>query len=74
MDEGVNIWQNAASAISRAAVPLAGSNAKLVLGTSAYVLLGALVLSPLLWVSVPPLVDYPNHLARMWILVHGSVN
>src|SRR5438552_3217843 len=27
-------------------------------------------LSPLLWVRTPPLVDYPNHLARMWILVH----
>jgi len=30
-----------------------------------------LTISPLLWASVPPLVDYPNHLARMWILVHG---
>lgn len=28
----------------------------------------AVALSPLLWASVPPLVDYPNHLARMWIL------
>ncbi len=35
-----------------------------------YVALGAATLSPLLWASVPPLVDYPNHLARMWILVH----
>jgi hypothetical protein len=34
----------------------------------------ALTLSPLLWASVPPLVDYPNHLARMWILVNaGSI-
>jgi hypothetical protein len=48
---------------------------KLILGASAaYVVLGGLVLSPLLWVSVPPLVDYPNHLARMWVLVHGSEN
>jgi hypothetical protein len=30
------------------------------------------VLSPLLWVTVPPLVDYPNNLARMWILVHST--
>jgi hypothetical protein len=35
-----------------------------------YLVLGAATLSPLLWASVPPLVDYPNHLARMWILVH----
>ncbi|TMJ62181.1 MAG: hypothetical protein E6G81_02750, partial [Alphaproteobacteria bacterium] len=32
----------------------------------------AFALSPLLWVRVPPLVDYPNHLARIWILVHGT--
>jgi len=37
----------------------------------AYLILGALTLSPLLWVTTPALVDYPNHLARMWILVHG---
>src|SRR5262249_56623512 len=29
-------------------------------------------LSPLLWVSVPPLIDYPNHLARMWVLVEDG--
>ena len=28
--------------------------------------------SPLLWARIPPLVDYPNHLARMWILVHSA--
>ena len=28
---------------------------------------------PLLLVQVPPIVDYPNHLARMWILVNHSV-
>src|SRR5487761_1576204 len=33
-------------------------------------LLAAAMLSPLAWTSVPALVDYPNHLARMWILVH----
>ena len=37
-----------------------------------YAVLGAATLSPLLWASVPPLVDYPNHLARMWILVHRT--
>jgi hypothetical protein len=37
-----------------------------------YVVLGAATLSPLLWAAVPPLVDYPNHLARMWILVHRT--
>jgi hypothetical protein len=39
---------------------------------TAHILIGALVLSPLLWARVPPLVDYPNHLARMWILVHDG--
>jgi hypothetical protein len=29
-------------------------------------------LLPLFFAQVPPLVDYPNHLARMWILVHGT--
>jgi hypothetical protein len=37
-----------------------------------YVALSALATSPLLWASVPPLVDYPNHLARMWVLTHGD--
>ena len=37
-----------------------------------YMALGAITLSPLLWVRVPPLGDYPSHLARMWILVHGA--
>ena len=32
----------------------------------------ALTLSPLLWAAVPPLVDYPNHLARMWVLVQNG--
>jgi hypothetical protein len=41
---------------------------------AAYTVLVALTLSPLLFTSVPPLVDYPDHLARMWILVHGSEN
>src|SRR3954463_13489988 len=36
----------------------------------AYLILGFLTLSPLLWASVPPLGDYPNHLANMAILAH----
>ncbi len=35
-----------------------------------YIFLTGLALSPLLWVSIPALVDYPNHLARMWVLAH----
>lgn len=49
-----------------------GAGAQALLGLAAYLVLGALTLSPLLWAAVPPLVDYPNHLARMWILVHGA--
>jgi len=37
-----------------------------------YLILGALTLSPLLATAVPPLVDYPDHLARMWILLHAK--
>jgi hypothetical protein len=37
-----------------------------------YAILAAATLSPLLWARIPPLVDYPNHLARMWILIHGT--
>ncbi len=33
-----------------------------------YVLFMIAPISPLLWVRVPALVDYPDHLARMWIL------
>ena len=39
-----------------------------------YFILTAVTLSPLLWVQVPPLVDYPNHLARMWIIAHHADN
>ena len=39
-----------------------------------YTVIGVLTISPLFWVQVPALVDYPNHLARMWILAkHGEV-
>ncbi len=37
-----------------------------------YALVAAATVSPLFWAPIPPLVDYPNHLARMWILAHRS--
>ena len=39
---------------------------------AASLVLVPLTLSPLLWASVPPLVDYPNHLTRMWILAQNG--
>lgn len=39
---------------------------------SLYALLAIIALVPLLAVTVPPLVDYPNHLARMYILSHWA--
>jgi hypothetical protein len=38
-----------------------------------YLVLIAVALSPLARVSLPSLVDYPNHLARMWILSHPEL-
>jgi hypothetical protein len=35
-----------------------------------FVLLGALLVTPLWMVRYPPLVDYPNHLARSFVLAH----
>ncbi|HUN82616.1 MAG TPA: hypothetical protein VMV81_14015, partial [Phycisphaerae bacterium] len=35
-----------------------------------YGLLAAIVLYPIAIVTVPDLEDYPNHLARMYILAH----
>jgi hypothetical protein len=37
-----------------------------------YVVVGAAVAFPLTQAEVPPLVDYPNHLARNWVLAHGA--
>ncbi len=31
-----------------------------------------LLLAPLLVVDIPPLLDYPNHLAKMWVLAFGA--
>jgi|HubBroStandDraft_1064217.scaffolds.fasta_scaffold00272_23 hypothetical protein len=39
---------------------------------AAYLILIGFALSPLCWVSMPPLVDYPIYMARMWILVHAA--
>jgi hypothetical protein len=47
---------------------------RFVFAIAAYTLLVALTLSPLFFTPIPPLVDYPDHLARMWILIHGSEN
>ena len=37
-------------------------------------LVAALIVLPLFYTQVPPLEDYPNHLARMFILAQGSHN
>ena len=39
---------------------------------AAIALTALLLLAPLLLVDVPPLLDYPNHLARLYLLAHGS--
>jgi hypothetical protein len=39
---------------------------------AAYAILATVILAPLYWAYIPPLVDYPNHLARMWILTRGA--
>jgi len=46
---------------------VAAPHSKLLIAAS-YLVAGALVLSPLLWATVPPLVDYPAYLARMALL------
>lgn len=51
---------------------ISGNVDKKALGLALYLILGAAVLAPLLEAEVPPLVDYPDHLARMWILVNGT--
>jgi hypothetical protein len=40
----------------------------------AIALITALLLAPLLLVDVPPLVDYPNHLARLFLLARGQAD
>jgi hypothetical protein len=46
---------------------------KVVVYTLAVILLG-ISLIPFVFVDIPPLQDYPNHLARMHILVHGHTS
>jgi hypothetical protein len=38
----------------------------------AFAALALVLLSPLMATEIPPLLDYPNHLARMEILAHGA--
>ncbi len=38
----------------------------------AFAIVAAVFLAPLAVTEIPPLLDYPNHLARMEILVHGA--
>jgi hypothetical protein len=54
-----------------AALPRAASTGGRLRVLAAITLIG-IGLSPILWASVPPLVDYPNHLARMWILAQNG--
>ncbi len=35
-------------------------------------MLFAVLLAPLLVVDIPPLLDYPNHLARLFVIAHGA--
>lgn len=51
-----------------------GVEERILLRGALYVMLAALMLSPLLWTAVPALVDYPVHLARMWILALRGKN
>jgi hypothetical protein len=38
----------------------------------ALIFVSAIVLFPLLLVSIPPLMDFPNHLARLWLISGGA--
>src|SRR5271165_5913614 len=38
------------------------------------VALVGLLLVPILSVDIPPLLDYPNHLARLFVLAHGAAD
>lgn len=68
----MTLKQDAFPAPSKAGVALSIGNARTLGLAAAYLLLGGLTLSPLLWVHIPPLVDYPNHLARMSVLLHDG--
>lgn len=64
--------QNGIPAPAKARLVLPAGDARTLGLAVAYLLLVGLTISPLLWTRTPALVDYPNHLARMWILVHGG--
>ncbi|HKT20747.1 MAG TPA: hypothetical protein VJR47_22030, partial [Stellaceae bacterium] len=68
----MTLEQDALPAPSKPGIALRAGNSRALALAAAYLLLGGLTLSPLLWTRIPALVDYPNHLARMWILVHGQ--
>ena len=40
----------------------------------AYIAVGFAGIFPLLWVEIPPLVDYPNHLARLHVLANYAAS
>jgi hypothetical protein len=52
--------------------PAVEDRTRQLLYVAAYLILGALTLSPLLSASVPSLIDYPNHLARMSLLAESG--
>jgi hypothetical protein len=58
--------------VSGLPIPVSRDSLRAYLRLALYLVFGAAMLCPLLWATVPPLVDYPNHLARMWILVHHA--
>lgn len=54
------------------AIPTRGKPLHPALLMLAYLVGAAAAVLPLAFARVPPLVDYPNHLARQWILLHGT--
>lgn len=68
----MSLEQDALPASSKLGFALRAAGAKALGLAAAYLLLIGLTLSPLLSAQIPALVDYPNHLARMWVLLHGG--
>ena len=68
----MTVKQDALPAPSKPGLALRAANVRALGLAAAYLLLGGLTLSPLLWVHIPPLVDYPVHLARMSVLLHDG--
>ena len=63
---------NSGGGTSRAAAMWRSENASASRVWAAFALLIALVTVPLFSTVLPPLVDYPNHLARMHLLIEGG--